>query len=242
MPDQSPETVLVDCAGDTVPVAVRFRERTRLSISVHPDGSVTALAPTIRTLDDVVAHLHRRRSWIARQLRQFQGYQPLPVDKRYVSGETHLYLGRQYRLRVHQGKDASVRLVGRFFEVYVPNPKQPQTIAALMQEWYQSHAEAIFRERLRRCMQLAPSLRLLKDIKLRVRPMERRWGSCSKAGMITLNTNLIKTPLHCVEYVIMHELCHLRIHNHSPGFFRMLGRCMPDWRRRKERLDSVVLH
>lgn len=241
MPDSSPQTVLVEHAGEHISVSLEFKDRERLSISVHPDGSVTALAPSNRTLEEVLARLNRRRSWIARQRRHFEKYQPLPIKKWYVSGETHLYLGRHYRLRVHLAGDATVRLVGRFFEVQVPAPDQPQTVAAAMGGWYRSHAESIFQERMRRCMQSASALRLQVDVKLRVKPMERRWGSCSKAGIITLNTNLVKTPLHCIDYVIMHELCHLRVHDHSPAFFRMLGRCMPDWRQRKHRLDLLVL-
>jgi len=289
MPDSSPHIVLVELAGETVSVAVTFKNRERLSISVHPDGSVTALAPAGRPLADVQAHLKRRQSWIARQRRHFQKYLPLPLEKRYVSGETHLYLGRQYRLRVHQADDTSVRLVGAYFEVCVPTPKRPQTIAAALRAWYQSHAESLFAERMRRCggricdllpgsrgpsksgiparqvrqecptymephfrvqqiadaprcVQTSTSLQQLGEaVKLQVRPMERRWGSCSKAGMITLNTNLVKTPLHCIDYVITHELCHLRVHDHSPAFFRMLGRCMPDWQRCKDRLESMVM-
>ena len=71
--------------------------------------------------------------------------------------------------------------------------------------------------------------------------MSKRWGSCSRKGTITLSLDLIKTPLHCIEYVITHELCHLLVHDHSPAFFRMLSRCMPDWERRKARLEEVVL-
>jgi len=90
------------------------------------------------------------------------------------------------------------------------------------------------------CLESAASLRLA-EVSLRIRPMRRRWGSCSEAGTITLNVDLVKAPLHCIDYVIMHELCHLRVHNHSPAFFRFVGRCMPDWQRRKERLETVVL-
>ncbi|SDB60623.1 hypothetical protein SAMN05660653_03121 [Desulfonatronum thiosulfatophilum] len=241
MPDSSPQIVLVEHAGEHVPVSVDFKDRQRLSISVHPDGSVTALAPTGRSLDDVLTHLNRRRFWIAKQRRYFEAYQPLPVEKRYVPGETHLYLGRQYRLRVHQSDKTFVRLIGRFFEVHIPTPKQPRPIATAMKGWYQAHAETIFRDRLRRCAQNATPLRFGLDVRLRVKPMERRWGSCSKAGMITLNTDLVKMPLHCIDYVIVHELCHLRIHDHSPAFFRMLGQCMPDWQQRKERLESMVM-
>ncbi len=241
MPDSSSQIVLVEHAGEHISVALEFKDRERLSISVHPDGTVTALAPSSRTLEEVLARLNRRRGWIAKQRRHFQKYQPLPREKWYVSGETHRYLGRQYRLRVHRADDVSVRLVGRFFEVQVPTPEQPLAVAAALGRWYQSHAESVFQERVRRCMQSTSALRLETEVKLRVRPMARRWGSCSNAGMITLNTNLVKTPLHCIDYVIMHELCHLRVHNHSPAFFRLLGRCMPDWNQRKRRLDSLVL-
>lgn len=110
-----------------------------------------------------------------------------------------------------------------------------------MGQWYQSHAESIFQERMRRCALQATPFQLGADIKLLVKPMTYRWGSCSKAGTTTLNTALVKTPLHCIDYVIMHELCHLCIHDHSPAFFRMLGRCMPDWQRRKERLELMVM-
>lgn len=241
MPDSFPEIVLVEHAGEQIPVSVTFRKRNRLSISVHPDGTVTALAPEGRSLDDVLTRLNRRRSWIAKQRRYFETYQPLPVEKRYVPGETHLYLGRQYRLRVHQSDDTSVRLMGRFFEVSVPTPQQPRPIAEAMKKWYQTHAETIFQDRLRRCVQNATPLRFGLDVRLRVKPMKLRWGSCSKAGMITLNTDLVKMPLHCIDYVIVHELCHLRIHDHSPAFFKMLGQCMPDWQQRKERLESMVM-
>ncbi|NOZ19564.1 MAG: M48 family metallopeptidase [Planctomycetes bacterium] len=211
-----------------------------MSISVHPDGSVTAIAPAGRPMDDILAHLRRRRAWIAKQRRHFEKYQPLPEEKRYVSGETHMYLGRQYRLRVHRSDDTAVRLVGRFFNVCVPTPKQPRAIADALGTWYRSHAEPLFYDHMNRCLATATSLRLV-DIQLRVRPMKRRWGSCSKAGVVTLNTDLVKTPLHCIDYVIMHELCHLRVHDHSPAFFRLLRRCMPDWERRKGRLELVVL-
>ena len=69
--------------------------------------------------------------------------------------------------------------------------------------------------------------------------MKRYWGSCSPRGSITLNPALIKAPVHCVEYVLLHELCHLSEHNHSPRFYGLLDRHMPGWREAKEELDGL---
>ena len=232
--------MIVEYAGERIPVALEFGDRQRLLISVHPDGSVTALAPAGRSVEKVLSHLERRRAWIARQRRYFEVFHPLPQAKRFVSGETHLYLGRQYRLRVHRARDVDVKLVGRFLNVFVPDPETPRRVRTALDAWYRAHADAIFRDRMDRCLKSAPSLGGLTPT-LRIRCMTRRWGSCSRKGTITLSIELIRTPLHCIEYVIMHELCHLRVHDHSPAFFRLLSRCMPDWEQRKARLDAVVL-
>lgn len=240
MPDSPSQNVLIECGGEHVSVRVDFRDRKRLSISVHPDRSVTAVAPADRSIEDVLTYLRRHRSWIARQRRHIELYQPLPEEKRYVSGETHLYLGHQYRLRIRRSEEATVKLVGRFFNVGMPKPKQPRAVADALAAWYRSHADRILCNRLSRCREAITSLRS-KNVRFRIGLMRGRWGSCSKAGTITLNADLVKAPVHCIDYVIMHELCHLIVHDHSPAFFRLLGRCMPDWKIRKERLDSVVL-
>lgn len=239
MPDEPTTTMMVEYGGEQIPVAIAFRNRRRLSISVHPDCSVTALAPAGCSPEKLQDHLERRRAWIARQRRHFEAFHPLPEDKHYLSGETHLYLGRQYRLKVHRAREANVKLIGRFLHAAVPEPEAPRCVRAALDAWYREHARRIFRRHMDLCIEATPTLRGASPT-LRIRSMTRRWGSCSKKGTITLSTELIKTPLHCIEYVIMHELCHLRVHDHGPAFFRLLARCMPDWEERKARLDAVV--
>lgn len=235
------ETLLIDCSGNPLPVVVEFKDRKRLSISVHADGSVSAIVPLGRARDDILSHLRRRLSWINKQRRYFERFHPQPSEKHYISGETHLYLGRQYRLHIRKSEMISVKLAGKFFHVEVPNVKDSDEVAAAMSQWYKSHADRLFQKRVDCAVKATPTLRLKVPVNLRIRKMEKRWGSCSKAGTITLNVDLVKTPLHCVDYVIMHELCHLLIHNHGSAFERLLGRCMPDWKTRKERLESIVI-
>ena len=151
MPEQAARTVVVAYGSQRIPVSLKFEERKRLSISVHPDCSVTALAPANRSLEDVQAHLDRRRSWIAKQRRHFEKYHPLPERKRFISGETHLYLGRQYRLKVRRSAASSVKLIGRYLNVSLPSARGPREVQAALDTWYRAHSEPIYRDRLRRC-------------------------------------------------------------------------------------------
>ncbi len=230
----------VQSGDETIPFALEMRQRRRLSISVHPDRRVTVLAPADCSLADVLARVQKRVAWITRQRAYFEQFHPLPHEKRYVSGETHLYLGRQYRLKIHSATAESVKLTGSYLHVATAHCPDALQVKRLLDDWYRNHAKGIFHTRLLQCLDAAPSLRMPPPAII-IRRMSGRWGSCTKAGNILLNLDLVKTPLYCIEYVIMHELCHLRIHNHSPGYYRLLSRCMPDWEKRKTRLDSYVI-
>jgi predicted metal-dependent hydrolase len=233
-------TYIIQFGGETIPFTLEMLQRRRLSISVHPDRRVTVLAPADCSLADVLARVQKRAAWITRQRAYFEQFHPLPHEKRYVSGETHLYLGRQYRLKIQSAAAESVKLAGSYLLVATANCHDAAQVKQLLDDWYRNHAKSIFHTRLLQCLDDAPSLRMQPPAIL-IRRMFRRWGSCTKAGNILLNLDLVKTPPYCIEYVIMHELCHLRIHNHSPGYYRLLSRCMPDWEKRKTRLDSYVI-
>ena len=233
-------THVIQFGDETIPFTLELRQRRRLSISVHPDRRVTVFAPADCSLTDVLARVQKRAAWIIRQRAYFEQFHPLPHEKRYISGETHLYLGRQYRLKIHSAAAESVKLTGGYLHVATANRPDVLQVKRLLDDWYRNHAKGIFHTRLLQCLDHAPSLRMPPPAII-IRRMSRRWGSCTKAGNILLNLDLVKTPRYCIEYVIMHELCHLRIHNHSPGYYRLLSRCMPDWEKRKTRLDAYVI-
>lgn len=224
-----------------IPFQIDFADRNQLTIHVHPEMRLEVLAPKGRNLDRVLKRVDARSTWIAKQWHYFEKFQPTLPDRQYISGETHLYLGRQYRLKVLKNKEPSVKLIGRYLRVSLPNRDDNQAVERMVSNWYRDHAINLFQKRLSRCVSEIQSLGLTKAPKLSVRRMKRRWGSCTPKGNISLNVDLVKAPIHCIEYVIVHELCHLKIHNHSPDFYRLLSQCLPDWEKRKERLDSFRL-
>lgn len=215
-------------------------DRKRLSVTVHPDLRITAKAPAGYELEVIRQRLEKRASWIARQLDFFERFQPLPTERKFVSGETHYYLGRQYRLRIQPGEIARVRLIGRFFEMELPDTSNREKARALMLDWYSAHAKDLLSRRL---AQYVPTFERMGAVvpEVRYRRMKKRWGSCSGKSVIMLNTELVKAPIHCIDYVIIHELCHLLYPHHDRKFYHLLGRILPDWEKRKERLEKVVI-
>lgn len=224
----------------SIPYTLMRRPGDRLTISVHPDSQVTVRAPVSRSLQEVVTRVQARSGWILRQLTHFEQFKPPPAPRRYVSGETYLYLGRQYRLKTIHCNHPDVKLIGRYLWVWTAAPGDAEHVKELVGGWYRRHAEITFARCLERCLNASKSLGVAMS-RIEIRFMRQRWGSCSKSGRIILNVELVKAPVHCIEYVIMHELCHLRVHDHSERFYRLLGRHMPDWQRRKDRLDSLHL-
>jgi len=221
-----------------IPFKIEFQPRSQLTIHVHPEMRLEVLAPEHRSRDAVLKRIEAKSAWIAKQWRYFERYQPTQPTREYISGETHRYLGRQYRLKVTQSSAHSAKLSGKFLHVGQPDTSDHDATKTLVTAWYREHADATFARRLGLCLLKCKSLKLKSPPKLSVRKMTRRWGSCTKGGNITLNLDLIRVPIHCIDYVIIHELCHLRIHDHSPKFYRSLTRILPDWEIRKVRLES----
>lgn len=218
---------------------LQFSDRKRLRIVVKPDLSVLVFSPHGFTEEDVLQAVRSKARWIIRQLTQFEEFHPLPTPHKFISGETLVYLGRQYRLKVLKGDHAPAKLRGRYLHVTVPNKSDTKEIKAALDAWYRNRADDIFRRYLSSCMEIAERHEVEEPL-ITIRSMRTRWGSCTAAGRILLNIKLIQAPVHCIEYVIMHELCHLVHHNHSKQFYRLLSRCMPDWEKRRSLLRQVV--
>lgn len=216
--------------------SLRFNDAPRLVISVYPDLTVSVRAPHGADPQQVDARVKRRAPWIHRKLLEFERYHPLPVPRRYVSGETHYYLGRQYRLRLRRGPE-EVKLIRGFLLVTIKGGKEAKRVVG---EWYRARAEVVFHRRLAAVIDRTRWLESEPNV-VRIRRMTRRWGSCGPGGVITLNTELVKAPPSSIDYILAHELCHRIELNHSNRFYELLRRAVPDWERARIRLNRTAI-
>lgn len=229
----------VEIGGDVLEFLLRRSERKTLAITVDPDGDVVVTAPETSTLEQVEAVVQRRREWIRRRRREVDLLPPPPSPREWVSGETHRYLGRQYRLKVARADRPEVKLAGGFFRVGVPDPTDREQVRKRMERWYLHHARSTFERRMAELIRSTPRLELNGAPPLLVRKLQMRWGSCSPEGRILMNVDAVKLSIGCIDYLLIHELCHLRVPHHGPEFWRHIGACMPDWNRWRQRLEQA---
>ncbi|MDD2237858.1 MAG: SprT family zinc-dependent metalloprotease [Kiritimatiellae bacterium] len=231
---------VIEFGNRRIPYRLTRQSRKHIRILVAPDLTVRVSAPP-RAEEEQIEHVLRQKArWIARKLDKVRNFHPLPAPREYISGETFCYLGRQYRLKVDKGEKAPAKLKGKFLYVTVPDKQDRDAVKKAVENWYKQRAEETVLRCLDKCTGVA-GRHGIPAAALTLRKMRTRWGSCSSKGRITINTNLIQAPIHCIEYVIMHELCHLKHHNHSKAFYKLLTQCMPDWPKRKEALQRVVI-
>ena len=215
------------------------RPQRRVTINVMPDGDIRVDAPEHVEPLEVVSAVRKRARWIWHQLHDQSERKRHVLPREYVSGECHFYLGRRHVLKVMVSPDAEpgVKLLRGKLVVTARN-RGADHVRELLEAWYRERAGEVFARRIAECIgrihwiKTVPSFRLLR--------MRTQWGSCSPKGGLVLNPALVKAPRACVDYVICHELCHLREHNHSVEYYRLLSAAMPDWQARKQELDDIA--
>jgi len=217
-------------------------KKRKITIKVHPNGEVVSSVPEDAEPEEIHQAMMKRARWIDDSLKTFRGHLEYVQKKHYISGEMQFYLGRRYLLKVIENAEAgiSVKLLRGQLQVTLNHFDHNKTaiVKRLVRNWYKRRAELVFKERL---AALLPQTTWVKETPdFRVLPMAKQWGSCSAKGSLMLNPHLVKAPKECIDYVILHELCHITEHNHSERFWRLLHRVMPDWKSVKTRLDGMA--
>lgn len=197
---------------------------------------VLVKAPEGTPQERIDEKLEKRARWILKQQSDFLRFYPKVPDKQYRGGESHLYLGRQYRLRVIAAKKNRVHFTGREIHVFhTPRSKAK----SVLYNWYRHRAKQKFSEIAEPWIQRFEQYNVQPE-GLFIQEMPTRWGSCTTIGKIILNPELIKAPKACIEYVIVHELCHLIHKHHTRQFFQLQSALMPDWEKWKNKLETMM--
>lgn len=219
--------------------SLRRSKRRTLAISVLPDGVVDLVAPWNASIESILDKVRKRERWIGKQIRAFQQMNVGRSQLRYCNGATHRYLGRQYRLKVTPGQTVAVKLIGGYFQIATCSGAEEE-VERLLSAWFRERARDQFSKRLDAWRDWCRGQNL-PEPRLHIRSMPKRWGSAQKDGRIYLNPELIHAPSICIDYVIAHEICHLRHRDHGPAFYRLLERLFPGWKEVKRRLETAEL-
>lgn len=219
---------------------VVFSRRRTISIIVSPDKKVTVRAPYKASLRTINKFVLLKSSWIRKHLESKPGISLDHNGKKYTDGESLLFMGREYILKKIRSATPFIRPVSDMIEVGQNDIDKGELTKALLSNWYLIKSREILPVKL---MELVSKYRdyNFSPSGVVVRSLKSRWGSCSSKGRITLNSELIKLGQVFIEYVIIHELCHLKYHNHGTGFYRLLEELFPDYKSIRKELRKYIL-
>lgn len=220
----------------TIEFELQYSNRKTLGIKVLPDTSVYVTAPLELSLEKIKENLFKKASWIIKQKTYFLNFDTTVVSYEIKSGYSVHYLGRQYKIIVEKSAKYGVDYKGNLFLVSVKDKEKAQVF---FDQWLRERAILKITEIAKSIIKkfgdryFAPSEIFFQD-------MPTRWGSCTIKDKLIFNPKLIHTPKRCIEYVVMHELCHMIHKNHNDVFFKLLTLMMPDWEKRKIKLDTYL--
>lgn len=212
---------------------IRTGRRKTVSVSVQ-EGRVSMAVPEALSDSRIESLLAKKARWIKEKLLLQSEAEPVK-PREYVSGESFTYLGRNYRLKVEFGKPVSVKLRQGRLWVRVPEGcNNPGKVRNALSWWYRTHAEQKLREKVERYARVIG----VYPTAVRIKTFKSRWGSCDSRGLVQFNWKIIIAPNRIVDYLVVHELCHLKQHNHSPRFWTCVEAVFPDYKECKEWLKQ----
>jgi predicted metal-dependent hydrolase len=212
-----------------------------INLKVRPDSTVVVSAGSMVPYDFIEQLIREKARWISKTRNRFEERCSRQVELQYVSGEIIYYLGMKYPLLVLPANNREkVYLNGDVLVLLVRDGSDITCKEKLVKLWYKEQAKIVFNDSLERMYPKVAGYGILKP-SVTIRAMKTRWGSCSwKKRKITLNTELLKTPQSCIDYLVLHELAHFKHRNHDTAFYAFLSSIMPEWKEHKLYLRSFM--
>jgi predicted metal-dependent hydrolase len=209
---------------------IRRTDRTKSATIKVEGGVVIVVVPRALTQERIKKLLDDKKVWIQKKMALHPQTQVIS-EKQYVSGEAFSYLGRNYRLKVAEGELTPIKLVQGRLTISAPNdPSQHKLVKYALTSWFRRRAELKLREKIIRYSLIVG----VETNGYKVKDFQSRWGSCTPRGRVDFNWKIIMAPNRVVDYVVVHELCHLKQHDHSPQFWKLVESIMPDYLESKE--------
>jgi predicted metal-dependent hydrolase len=219
----------------------RGKRKKTVAIHVNSPTQVIILAPFSLKKEKIREIVQKKAHWIFEKQESLKKVELLFPKKEFTSGEQVLFLGRRYRLKVLNGTDrgeAKLQMLGRRIFVTVgahliPKEKK-EMVKSVLRQWYFSEAEKIIKKRLLRFSRLLD----ISPAGVKIRDQHKRWGSCSQRGILRFNWRIVMAPISILDYVVVHELCHIKNKNHSQNFWKLVSLAIPDYRKRRDWLKA----
>jgi predicted metal-dependent hydrolase len=229
----------INSTGD-IRYRIIFSRRRTISIIISPDYGVVVKAPYMTTVGTVRRFVNEKSAWILKTLNGFNSLKRLDQVKGYSEGDSILLYGKEYKLRLFKSDKYSVRTTDdNTIEAGYSKDDNPLIIRAMLEEWFKHIAQDKIRLKFREIL-LKYSKYGFRPTDLVIRTMKKRWGSCSSKGKIAISYDLIRLDEIFAEYVIIHELCHLKHHNHSSNYYKLLSEVYPDWKKVRGELKKYI--
>jgi predicted metal-dependent hydrolase len=219
---------------------VIYSRRRTLGISVLPDSSVIVRVPYRTPKKTIIRMVEEKSAWIIRHRDHFKNNRQNKPVRAYTNGSSHLFRGNTYILNISESRRKYVKFNGDSIDMGLEEPGDEASVMKLLRKAYKieaaAHIPVLFSSILEK-----HSNHGFKPSELVIRSMKRRWGSCSNRGKITLSSELMRLSDKYIEYVIVHELCHLRHHNHGPRFYELLAELYPEWKSVRKEMRGLIM-
>ena len=233
----------VDINGEKIVFFVQRKNIKNINLKVNLDKKVTMSIPMKMEIEIAKEFVKNKADWIKKQQNYYESFAEEKENITFENGETVYLLGKQYKMKIILTTKNSIEVKGKYFEInikekYAANKKY---IRKVYDKWLKEYAEQILNDLIIRYQSTLKKYNI-KIPKLEIRQMKSRWGSCiPSSNKVIFNLNLIKTPMCCIEYVVLHELSHFKYQNHSKNFYNFITIFMPDWKERKKILDEEFM-
>jgi len=218
---------------------VIYSRRRSIGISVLPDSSVIVRVPNLTPFKTISRIVTEKYDWIVKHRDNYRKLDKSSLSRSYSTGENHLFRGNESVLKIEKSEKSYIRFYDSTIELGINKPENFAAVKRLLYKGYKNEALVLFPELMKKVLKEHEE-QMFKPTGLVVRTMKRRWGSCSSKGKITLSTELIKLSDLFIEYVITHELCHLKHHNHGSQYYKLLSQLFPEWKSVRKELRKYI--